>query len=82
MEITTTQVMINGISFIFMFISFLIFALLFCKERHKNRQYKTAVWLAMGKARQGQDADDIYKAIECYMPEKDKAHFRILFLKK
>ena len=65
-----------GISFLLSVVLFIAFGLLAIHFKNQREEYKTAVWLAMGKARQGKDADDIFWAIECYMPLCDKAHFR------
>ncbi len=54
----------------------IIMAGFYRKEKDKVAEYKTCIWLAMGKVKQGKSPDDIFKTIECYMPECDKAHFR------
>ena len=60
----------------------IVFAINWAWQKRKVQQYKTGVWLAIGKAQRGKPFNEIFGAMECYMPESDREQFRNNFAEK
>lgn len=78
-ELSTIHFMIMGLGYLLSVILLIVSAFLFIHFKKQKDQYKTAVWVAMGRANRGEPVENILVAIECHMPDCDVAHFRKTF---